>query len=223
MSEQVYEQLTLFQEDSLANLFPSPGSEEARKTTVSSGLRCAELLKNFGPLGCLARMCLVSSVWHSTKCFLTWRVQGTSANALLYRLVASMPHTEENGSPFWPTVCNQNAKARWSTGQKKALERLVKKGLMTEEEREQTLKGKGNPELMEWLMGYEKTFTELVPTLKYTDYKGAASTRYVGGVAYKHYLSELLECTPLGIIGRMNPEWTEWLMGYPIGWTELGA
>jgi hypothetical protein len=25
----------------------------------------------------------------------------------------------------------------------------------------------------------------------------------------------------LGITGKLNPEWVEWLMGYPIGWTEL--
>jgi len=38
---------------------------------------------------------------------------------------------------------------------------------------------------------------------------------------YHGRLDELLECTPLGKIGLMNPEWIEWLMGYPIGWTEL--
>ena len=42
-----------------------------------------------------------------------------------------------------------------------------------------------------------------------------------GGVHYRHQLDELVEATPLGIIGRMNPEFVEWLMGYPIGWTEL--
>ena len=31
------------------------------------------------------------------------------------------------------------------------------------------------------------------------------------------------ELTPMGLAGRMNPEWTEWFMGYPIGWTELNA
>ena len=43
----------------------------------------------------------------------------------------------------------------------------------------------------------------------------------VGG--YKHRLCELLELTPLGKIGLMNPEYLEWLMGYPIGWTELNV
>lgn len=38
---------------------------------------------------------------------------------------------------------------------------------------------------------------------------------------YRGQLHELLEVTPLGIIGRMNPEYVEWLMGFPIGWTEL--
>ena len=40
---------------------------------------------------------------------------------------------------------------------------------------------------------------------------------------YVGLLREFLECTPLGKIGLMNPEWIEWLMGYPIGWTELNV
>ena len=40
MSEQDYEQLTLFQEDSPASRLVLPGSDEARKMTVTSGLRC---------------------------------------------------------------------------------------------------------------------------------------------------------------------------------------
>ena len=32
-----------------------------------------------------------------------------------------------------------------------------------------------------------------------------------------------LECSPLGRIGYLNPNWIEWLMGYPIGWTDLNA
>ena len=36
-------------------------------------------------------------------------------------------------------------------------------------------------------------------------------------------LRNLLELTPLGKIGPMNPNWIEWLMGFPIGWTDLNA
>lgn len=29
--------------------------------------------------------------------------------------------------------------------------------------------------------------------------------------------------TPEGFYGRLNPDWCEWLMGFPIGWTESGS
>ena len=44
---------------------------------------------------------------------------------------------------------------------------------------------------------------------------------YRGG--YRKQLDELIETSPEGIIGRMNPTWIEWLMGFPTGWTELNA
>ena len=85
-------------------------------------------------------------------------------------------------------------------------------------------------------MGYEQQFTTLIPTPTASEYRGAAANRCWmppererererrgGGGKYRHRLCELLECTPLGTIGRMNPEYLEWLMGYPIGWSELNA
>lgn len=40
---------------------------------------------------------------------------------------------------------------------------------------------------------------------------------------YRSQLCELLELTPRGRIGPMNPMWIEWLMGFPIGWTDLSV
>ena len=40
---------------------------------------------------------------------------------------------------------------------------------------------------------------------------------------YDGLLRSLAEVTPLGRLGPMNPEWVEWLMGFPTGWTELSA
>lgn len=40
---------------------------------------------------------------------------------------------------------------------------------------------------------------------------------------YDGLLRDFLELTPLGKTGPMNPEYLEWLMGFPIGWTELSA
>ena len=43
------------------------------------------------------------------------------------------------------------------------------------------------------------------------------------GRGYDGLLRSLVEVTPLGRLGPMNPEFCEWLMGYPIGWTELSV
>lgn len=40
---------------------------------------------------------------------------------------------------------------------------------------------------------------------------------------YDGLLRTLVEVTPRGRLGPMNPAWVEWLMGYPIGWTALNA
>ena len=41
------------------------------------------------------------------------------------------------------------------------------------------------------------------------------------GGGYHSLLRELVELPPLGRIGPMNPEYLEYVMGFPIGWTEL--
>lgn len=81
--------------------------------------------------------------------------------------------------------------------------------------------GNTNPALIEWLMGYEQMFTRLIPTPTATDWKGGAAHRFAGGGCYHSLLRELVELTPLGRIGPMNPEYLEYVMGFPIGWTEL--
>lgn len=90
MKRQDCEQLTLFREASPASRSALPGSEEARRMTVTSGLKCLELYRNSGPLGLLVRMLLGSSIWHSTRCYLTWKTSATpgkvNSNANFKRL-----------------------------------------------------------------------------------------------------------------------------------------
>ena len=238
MNEQDYEQLTLFQEVPHVSRFPSPGSEEARQMTVTSGRKCLESYENSSPLGSLVKMCLGSSIWHSTRCFLTWKRKDTKDRRLLFRLAVSMHRTSENGSPFWPTP-STGAALCGGTGNFKTLEKMAEKGLITEEERRELSKGNGgktNPELLEWLMGYEARFTGLIPTPTSTDYKGGCLSRYWKPDShsvhverererrkrgYDGLLRSFAEVTPLGRIGYLNPEWVEWLMGFPPGYTEV--
>lgn len=178
MREQDYEQLTLFPGDSRASRSLLPGSETARMMTVTSGLKCSELLKNSGPLGCLAKMCLESSIWHSTRCFLTWKAKATKANALLFQLAVSMPHTNDSALPLYPTLL---ANGMGSEGHRMMLQRMVDRGLMTQEEKRKMVQGNGgqiNPEWAEWLMGYMNQYTKLIPTPTATDYRGGCLSRY---------------------------------------------
>lgn len=75
--------------DSPASPSASQERREARKTTVTSGRRCSELLHSRDPLGSLLKTLLVSSRWHSTMCSLTWKAQATPRGRLLFRLQAS--------------------------------------------------------------------------------------------------------------------------------------
>lgn len=110
MSEQVYEQLTLFPADSHASPFLSPGSDEARMMTVTSGQRCSELLRKSSPLGLLAKMLLESSTWHSTLCWLTWNFKATKQGRLYFQLVASTPRISDTDAPLWPTPAARDCK-----------------------------------------------------------------------------------------------------------------
>ena len=204
--------------------------------TVTSGRKCLESYQNSGPLGCLVRMCLGSSIWHSTRCFLTWKESATPGRRSLFRLAVSMPRTNETESQFWPTPM---ASSWGGSGHRKTLRALQAKGLITEAERLALQKGNQidtNPDFLEWLMGYEQQFTKLIPTPTATDYRGGCLSRYWRPSSqsvqverererrgYDGLLRSLAEVTPLGRLGPLNPEWVEWLMGYPIGWTELDA
>ena len=183
MKKQDCEQLTLFQEVSLANLFPLPGNVKAREMTVTSGRRCFELYGSCVQLGSLVKMCLESSIWHSTRCLLTWKKKDTPHKRLLFRLVPWTRRTEGTASLSWPTP-KASSPLGGTSGARKTLLALKNANLITEQEYRMFASGNGgkiNPELLEWLMGYEKKFTELLPTPTASQYKGTAQKRFLGG------------------------------------------
>lgn len=186
MNAQDCEQLTLFPADSPASLSVLPGSEEARATTVTSGMKCCELYKKSGQLGSLVRMCLESSIWHSTRCLLRWKVKVTKSKRSLFQLAALTPRTKETASLLWPTLSTGAALCGW-TANFQTLKRFAELGIITEQERRNLSQGNGgktNPDFLEWMMGYEEHFTRLIPTPRASDYKGAATNRFSGVGGY---------------------------------------
>src|SRR5699024_11976353 len=75
--------------DSPASPSPPRDGGKGLRMNATCGRRCAELLPSCGPVGCLGRMLLASSIWGSTKRFLTWQKRDTLFSHSYFRLAAS--------------------------------------------------------------------------------------------------------------------------------------
>lgn len=183
-------------EGSRASRSVVPGSSEARQMTVTSGLKLCDALTLSGPLGSLARMCLGSLRWHSTRCALIWKVSATPSGRSVYRLVRSMPRTNANESGLWPTATNRDYKGASGAG------RQARKGHPAD-----TL----------------PNAVKMWPTPSANNQAGGC-TGLNGGSGARAKLREMvgrdMQLQMSG--GQLNPTWVEWLMGYPLGWTDLG-
>jgi hypothetical protein len=185
-------QLPLFPADILARVKVWPGSEQARRMTVGSGLRCTVSSLPSGPLGSLVRMLLATSLWASPVCRLTWRVRAMRAGRLIYQLVPLVLSIDETGSLLWRTPHANN----W-------------KNPSTMEERIG-----GFPLTMAILWP-----TLRASEWKGTGPKGSKSQQYR---LKKRYLDgTVVESEPEMSGGKLNPTWIEWLMGFPPGWSDI--
>ena len=81
----------------------SPGSDWARKMTGISGRSLRRWLPTSSLAGVFSRMCMDTSRWGSTRCYLTWKRSATPAGRSLFRLVPSAPPIGGIASGFWPT------------------------------------------------------------------------------------------------------------------------
>ena len=249
MKKQDCEQLTLFPAGSPASRSALPGSEEARRMTVTSGLKCLELYRNSGPLGSLVRTLLESSIWCSTRCTLTWKIKDTPSKRLLFRLVPSTPRTGG-------TDARLSGVERWRqniTGED-GEPCLWKTPIASDSaNREFYHNSRGEPNL--------SGMVKMWPTPKASDYKGCgpsgSKSAYhdlkknnlkgvvmfyptpttgaglCGGTGNFQQLKKLKDSGQIteeerrnmsqGNGGQLNPTWVEWLMGFPLGWTDLNA
>ena len=227
MKRQEDEQLTLYQEGSPASRSALPGSDEARKMTVISGLRCLELYRNSGPLGLLVRMLLGSSIWRSTRCTLTWKTKVTPSRRLLFRLVPSTPRTGGTGVRLLPTVTDQEYKHRGPNSRQQGLPEYVR--MWTTPTAADSYIGNVKSTQQKPESRHSVSLADAVK-LWPTPTTGAG---LCGGTGNFQQLKKLEEAGQIteeerrnmsqGNGGQLNPTWVEWLMGFPIGWTDLNA
>ena len=221
----LFQTATSSQPDTRANHLVSPGSEEAKKMTATSGLKYSALLKQKDPLGAFSRMFMVTLPWASTKCLLTWKPKATPAGRLLFQLAVSMPRTEETDSGLWATPRTTDG-----TG---GPNKLDEKGRRISQTNPDLVFGaKLADQVKMWptpnasdrfnanmkdghdiKRGYLRGVVAMLPTPTASDWKNmhTANQTMLGNhpdVANTR-------------AGTLNPTWVEWLMGYPEGWTDL--
>jgi hypothetical protein len=209
--------------DTPASHSPKPGSDEARRMTAISGQKCIDLLKPSGLDGSLPRTLLGISVWASTVCYLTWKPRTTDGGRLLFQLVPLTQSTDETEFGLWrtPTAedCMDREFARNSRGEPK-LSAQAKHGkdALWPTPRANKLRGKDRDDFSPSLHNAVKMW----PTPQAADNRdrgnlssGAVIRRAAKGKQIMLSQSVSHES------GQLNPQWVEWLMGYPVGWTDL--
>lgn len=228
------DQLTLFAADILASPLALPGSDEAIKMTDISGRKCLGLSKLSGPAGSLEKTLLATSLWASTTCYLTWKAQATPAGVTLFRLSPQMPRTDETAAGLWPTATTQdNPQVR---GQGKAIgtnrgttlggavrlwptpdasDRGPRSADLVVNQSTVQRRDSGQKRGIDL-----QTAATLWPTP--TANEDAAGTPNGKMQRQLGNHPDIRGNTPEEWKrGSLNPAWVEWLMGYPVGYTDL--
>jgi hypothetical protein len=183
---------TSSQQDTRASPFHLPGSAEAQKMTDISGRTFFPLFKPNDPLGAFSRMFMGMSLWASTKCYLTWNVKPTPSGRSLFQLAPQTLRTDATEFGSSPEM--------WATPS--AADSVGTTG-----------GGQGKS---------LRTDVKMWPTATARDYKGGRTpeTLAKAGRNETNSLPDAVNAQ-MGKTGSLNPQWVEWLMGYPEGWTDL--
>jgi len=183
---------------SLANLSQSQEKENQRKMTEISGKKLLELSKSPDQLGLLEKMLveLLNSI--STPYLRTWRVRTTPRGALVFQLKASVQNIKGNAFGLWRTPDG-------STGGSniKGIRRCLDKNQPLLRPSGHAIQVRLTDQILE---------PRLYPTPTTQDSKNNGNP------------SQMRRNTkPLNAVigGKLNPNFVEFLMGFPMDWTKI--
>ena len=162
---------------------PQPDGERALRIPATCGRKCAGSLPNCGPIGCLGKMLLASSIWASTKRFLTWQKRDTLFSHSYFRLAVSargMSASELLSSRLmFPTPLASDSATNRDAQNLDVF--LSEGGIFRKRNRSGAI----------WSLSLSAAVYYLTPNAS----PDAA----------------------------LNPDWVEWLMGFPLGWTDVSS
>ena len=181
----------------------APGSDWARKMTAQSGRSLSMSFDGSSRIGAFLKTLLGSSKWRSMACWLTWKRKVTKSGRWYFQLVPSMPSTGGIGSGLWPTPRASEAE---HPGRK-------------------SINHGGQTGLAE--------AANLWPTPTARDWKDGPATSCanvpVNGLLGRsvHFPTPTanrrsgLQSHGINVVeGSLNPQFCEYLMGFPTDWTK---
>lgn len=224
MSEQDYEQLTLFPADSPASHSPWLESKKEKGTIVTYGLRCSELSESCARIALSVRTYLESSRLPPGKWSRIWSRQGITSSCSILKLRLSELGTGEqgcssSGAPkMWKTPVVADATARKMFVNSRGEPNLSGQVRLWPTPTARDHKGANSMEHLKQAKepGNQHHVGQLANAVKlYTTPCAADATGTTGGKNHRSLRTD--------VGGQLNPTWVEWLQGFHIGWTDLNA
>ena len=189
--------LTLYVADTLASPFQQQANETAQTTHDTYGLGSERPLANYDQNTQSWKMYEATLLSDFPPFLETWPASGMTRNGKLFPLPQSAHHIEETELLSWPTP-----RVTGSGEDISIVQERFKNGLKYKSRLEEAV--------------------ALWPTM---------TANGMGSTGHRELLSKRVssgDITPdekrqmsAGNGGRLNPMWVEWLMGFPLGWTDL--
>lgn len=206
------ELLTSFLAGFRARISPSQEPEkDSAESDQASGQNSRESLARYDRDSCSWRIPQLSLLGDSEEFSEIWPRWGMMRNGVCWGRTTSEPLTEETGSGFLPTltVCGNNNRKGASKKSGDGLATALLRMLPTLTASDAT----GGPGCSGRQGGQNlRTALAMLPTLTAQDAKNNGSAS-----------QQNRDTRPLNAVvgGPLNPDWCEWFMGFPIGWTGL--
>lgn len=189
--------------------------------------------------GSLARFDPVTHSWRTRQISLErdltvfsgdWPRWGTMRRGEFWVRLTPERHTNENGSGLWQTPVADDAVDRKigklnSRGEMKLSAQVLfvemqktTRGMVPTPRASDADRG-GRGDLLQAVRGNRNShFSSMIPTPTAVTATGGSAMCKWGGSGARKRLNEMF--TTQEVNGALNPPWVEWLMGWPIGWTD---
>ena len=197
--------------------FQARGNKKGLKIPATCGLKCAASLQSSSPAGCLAKMLLGSSIWGSTKRFLTWKKRATLFKHSYYQLAVSARGISAqellSSALMFPTpLASDNNKKQTAAVNMNVY--LSDNGIFRKKNKNGAI----------WSLPLSAAVFYMTPVAS-----DGIRSKFPPEVMRKSKdganlaAQVILEEQPQSETAALNPDWVEWLMGFPKQWTDLSC